>query len=159
MDGRAGHPQIGQTRRATPASEAIVYDMSLLPDPATLRALADRIDDHAGAARGRADRLAAAVAAAGWRGLAADAFRAESSVAVAALRSAAGRLEGAADALRRHARAVAAIGADLTVLAGDGLRAAGDLVRHPGDLLGDAGAVGGDVISLADDGLHLVGIG
>lgn len=133
--------------------------MSLLPDPATLRALAARIDGHATATRSRAERLSAAVAATGWHGVAAEAFRGESHAVLLALRSSATRLEGAAEALRRHAANVAAVTADLASLAGDELRSVGDLVRHPDRLPGDAGALAGDVGSLVDDGLRLIGIG
>jgi uncharacterized protein YukE len=80
--------------------------MSILPDPAELLAIADRIGSHAGAVRARAHQLGRAEAASGWSGLAADAFRLEAADTVAALVGAAGRLDDAADALRRHAARV-----------------------------------------------------
>lgn len=77
--------------------------MPLLPDPAELRALAGRIDTHARATRALADRLGRQVAAAGWRGIAAQAFDGQADLTLHGLRVAAGRLDDAADALRRHA--------------------------------------------------------
>jgi len=132
--------------------------MSVLPDPAELDALAGRIERHAATARDRASGLAAAVAAARWRGLAADACDLQVHVLVAALRSAADRLEGAAAALRRHAAKVRAIVADVAALGQDGAHVLHDLVHDPGALVGDVAHLAGDGIDLVDDALSMVGL-
>lgn len=130
----------------------MLADMSfLLPDPAALEAIADRIDRHAAAARARAAGLSAAVAAARWHGLAADAFHAEAHLVVAALRTSAGRLETAAGTLRRHAHTVGTVLADASRLGHDGLRGLKDAVTDPGALLGDAASVLGDAGDLISD--------
>lgn len=77
--------------------------MSLLPDPAELRAIADRIGAHAAAARARAHALGRETAELPWRGRAADVFGGSVAEVVGDLRLAAARLDDAADALRRHA--------------------------------------------------------
>jgi hypothetical protein len=132
--------------------------MSLLPDPAELDAIADRINRHASAARARAEHLGRAVAGADWRGLAADAFHGEAHVAISGLRSAAGRLDDAADALRRHARKVGAIVDDLAVLGVDSVGALTDLVTDPGALLSDGKKLLSDGAGLVGDTLSLVGL-
>ena len=125
--------------------------MSLLPDPAALYAIADRIAGHASAARERAARLDGAVSATGWRGMAASAFDGESRFVTATLRNAADRIDDAAQALRRHAAEVAALIADLEHLGTDGFDLIKDTVTlHPGRALSDAG-------HLIGDGVHLVG--
>jgi uncharacterized protein YukE len=129
-----------------------------LPDPAELDALAERIADQAAAARERAGQLGGAVAALGWHGVAAIAFRGEAHVVIAALRAAAGRLDGAADALHRHAGKVRALGADLKDLGIDGARTAEDLVLHPGSLVADAGDLVSDGADLVGDALGLIGL-
>jgi hypothetical protein len=131
--------------------------MSLLPDPAKLYAIADRIGDHARAARARADSLGAAAAAASWHGPAAAAFRVEAQVVISGLRSAAGRLDDAADALRRHAGNVGSLLADLEALGLDGAHLLESGITGAGRLIG-AGrglvAAGGGLVG---DGLRLVG--
>ncbi len=132
--------------------------MSFLPDPAELDAVADRISGHAAATRGRALRLGAAVASADWRGFAAATFRAQAHVAVSALRSAAGRLDDAADALRRHAGRLSVLYADFENLGFDSLRLLEDAVRNPSGLLSDGTQILSDGADLLGDALSLVGI-
>lgn len=136
--------------------------MSVLPDPAELAAIADRISAHAAAARERALRLDHAVAATGWSGAAAVAFHHEAQSATGALRTAAARLDSAADALRRHAAQVGVLLADLARLGTDELDLVKDALGHPGRLLPDTlHAIGDGVHALADvagGALHLVGL-
>lgn len=132
--------------------------MSFLPDPSELYAVADRIGQHAAATRGRAFRLGAAVAAVDWLGVAATAFRAEAEVTIAALRSAAGRLDDAAAALRRHAGRVGALFDDLKDLGLDGLQALTDTAVHPDRLLSDGKQLLSDGADLVDDALGVVGL-
>lgn len=132
--------------------------MSLLPEPAELAALADRINGHAAATRARALHLGTAVATADWRGIAASAFRAEAYVTIAALRSAAGRLDVAADALRCHAGRVSVVYDDLTDLGVDGLRMLSDTVVRPDRLLSDGTRLLSDGAGLVDDALGFVGL-
>lgn len=87
--------------------------MSLLPDPAELRAIADRIAAHATAARARAHDLGRGTAELQWRGGAADVFGARVAEVIGELRRAAAGLDDAAAALRRHASRVG----DATALA------------------------------------------
>jgi uncharacterized protein YukE len=105
--------------------------MSLLPDPGELRAIAARIDDHAHAARTRAVGLADAIAATDWAGLAAGAFRGQAQLALSGLRSAAGRLDEAADALRRHADRVDGLLSALTTLVRGGIVTVEELLSLP----------------------------
>jgi WXG100 family type VII secretion target len=128
--------------------------MSFLPDPAELRALATRIDQHAGAARARADRLGAAVAATAWHGVAARAFQGQAHLAVAGLRRAAGRLDEASDALRRHADNVGTVVGALESAARAGLVTAGELLQHSGAVLR---GIGHGVTRVIDTGGDLVG--
>jgi uncharacterized protein YukE len=130
--------------------------VSLLPDPAELTAVADRIAGHAAAARERAIRLEHAVAATEWRGFAAGAFFAEAQMATSALRSAAARLDTAADALRRHAERVGALIAHVVRLGQDGLELLGDTFRHPDEVLPDAARLAGDAVDLVGDGASAV---
>jgi uncharacterized protein YukE len=133
--------------------------MSFLPDPGELDAIAERISRHAATTRSRAFGLGAAVAAAQWHGVAANAFRDEAHVVVAALRTAAGRLDDAADALRRHARKVSVLYADVRNLGIDSLQAAEDVVLlRPDRLLSDGLQLFSDGTDLLDDALSLVGI-
>jgi uncharacterized protein YukE len=132
--------------------------MSLLPDPAELNAIADRIGRHAAATRARAFHLGSALAGTGWHGRAADAFSAEAHVTLSALRSAAGRLDDAADALRRHAAKVGAVVDDLRGLGADGLKTLEDAVVHPDRLLADGRRLLGDGKALVGDALDLVGL-
>jgi hypothetical protein len=132
--------------------------MSFLPDAAELHALADRIARHAAAARARALVLGTTVAAAGWHGPAADAFHGPAHVSIAALRSAAGRLDDAADALRRHAVKVGAVVADLKTFGVDSLQALEDVVVGPSRLLPDGKRLVSDGKHLVDDALELVGL-
>jgi hypothetical protein len=130
--------------------------MSALPNPADLTAIADRIAAHAAATRERALRLDHAVAATGWSGAAAAVFDAEAHVAGAALHGAAGRLDDAADALRRHAARVNALLDDLADLARSGLDLVGDAVFHPDEVLPDAVKLVGGGIDLAGDVLDMI---
>jgi hypothetical protein len=138
-------------------ARTILGGMSCLPDAVELAALADRISGHAAATRARALRLGSAVGTADWRGIAASAFRAEAYVTVAGLRAAAGRLDDAADALRRHARRVAVLYADVKDVGLDGLRVLTDTVVRPDRLLADGGRLINDGAQLVGDALGLVG--
>src|SRR4051794_514489 len=101
---RAYRPQLTGVAPVAEAPGTRVAAMPLLlPDPAELRALAGRIDAHARATRGRADRLRNQLAATDWRGLAARPLDGPADLTLHGLRGAAGRLDDAADALRRHA--------------------------------------------------------
>jgi hypothetical protein len=131
----------------------------LLPEPAHLFAVADRIGDHASASRHRAAHLGAAVSAAGWHGIAADAFHAQAHSALATLRSSAGRLDAAADMLRRHAARVRAVSDDIERATLDGLRLSGDVFTAPGRLFADGRDLVFDGAGLAADALSLVGLG
>jgi hypothetical protein len=131
--------------------------MSFLPDPGELYAVADRIGQHAVATRERALRLSAAIGALDWRGLAAAAFRAEALVTIAALRAAAGRLDDAAAALRRHAARVGAVYNDVKHLGADGLQTLADSVLRPERLLSDGEQLLADGADLVGDALGLVG--
>ena len=124
--------------------------MSALPDPAELAAIADRIAAHAAATRDRAAELDRAVAATGWTGAAATAFGLEAKMATDTLRSAASRLDTAADALRRHAARTSGLLADLARLGSAELELIGDVALHPGQVLPDA-------LHILDGGLDLVG--
>ncbi|MDT4914540.1 MAG: hypothetical protein QOC66_3668 [Pseudonocardiales bacterium] len=132
--------------------------MSFLPDPAELEAIADRIGRHAAAARARAAHLGSAVAGADWHGLAADSFHLEAHVALSALRSAAGRLDDAADALRRHAHKVGALFDDLRDFGLDGVQTLEDAVLHPDRLVEDGKRLLSDGKDLVGDALDLVGL-
>jgi hypothetical protein len=124
--------------------------VSVLPDPVDLMAAADRIAGHATAARDRAGRVDAALAASPWRGFAADAFAEQAHLATGLLCSAAAGLDSAADALRRHAGRVSALVTDALRTGIDEADLMRDLVLHPGDVVSDAG-------DLVHDGLHAVG--
>jgi uncharacterized protein YukE len=154
---RAG-PQLPLTRAYPVAAAAKLARVSVLPDPAELNAIADRIAGHAAAARDRAARLDGSIAGVGWRGPAAAAFLVQAQFATGSLRGAASRLDDAADALRRHAARVGAMVGDLArvgiagvnladdlvhVRVGDAMHDVGDVVSGAGDVLGDAlGALG-----------------
>ncbi|HEX3336991.1 MAG TPA: hypothetical protein VHS54_11065 [Jatrophihabitans sp.] len=140
--------------------------MSLLPDPATLLAIADRIAGHAAAARARANALGAAVAGAEWRGPAADAFAWTAYGVLSGLHRAGRRLDDAADALRRHARVVSALVQELERLAGHTLGLGADIGRtvedalvSPGSLVGDGRELLGDSAGLVVDVGDLLGLG
>ncbi|WP_375480674.1 hypothetical protein [uncultured Jatrophihabitans sp.] len=147
--------------------------MSILPDPAELTAIADRIARHADATRARAERLRRAVAATHWHGLAATAFAATAAGVLFGLRTSAARLDDAADVLRAHAARVARVLAELAKTVSDAGRLAddlgaggADLATAPGRLPGDVAGVFGDGLNLVGDGarligdgLHLIGIG
>jgi uncharacterized protein YukE len=144
----------------------IVVAMSLFPDPVELRALATRIDAHAGAARTRAHRLRGALAATGWSGVAARAFGGQAHLALAGLGTAADRLETAADALRRHADHVDAVLAAVHGIVRAGLATVEELASLPAEVLrqlpGGVVSAGGTVLSTArgvvDDALGVVGL-
>jgi uncharacterized protein YukE len=78
----------------------------IFADPVELHAIADRISRHADAVRSNASMLAAAIATDRWRGLAAQVFSAQAGSVRKDMWACAGRLDDAADALRRHARRV-----------------------------------------------------
>ncbi|MGI8678990.1 MAG: hypothetical protein ACR2LX_09945 [Jatrophihabitans sp.] len=152
--------------------------MSTLPDPGEMLAIADRIAAHARTSHARADTLHRAINAAQWHGPAAAAFVGAALAVVDALRRSAGRLGDAADALRRHARAVQHeldllqrlssvlldVGIDVDELITGGLVTPIDLIEHAGTLLdgldGLAASAGGllhDTGSLLGDAGDLVG--
>ena len=120
--------------------------MSLLfADPAELQAIAERISRHADAVRAGATMLAGAVANDRWRGIASDVFCAQAGSVTTDMRACAGRLEGAADALRRHAALVQGVF---------------DEIWHRWEGLESAGAtVLSDVAGVVDDTLNLFGLG
>jgi uncharacterized protein YukE len=132
--------------------------MSFLPDPAELEAIADRIGHHAAATRARALQLGTAVAGADWHGLAADAFHTEAHLVLSALRSAAGRLDDAADALRNHAHKVGVLFDDLREFGADGVQALEDAVIRPDRLISDGKKLLSDGKHLVGDALDLVGL-
>jgi uncharacterized protein YukE len=136
----------------------ILPGMSFLPDPAELEAIAERIGRHATATRARAAQLGAAAATVDWRGVASDAFAAEAHVALSALRRAAGRLDDAAEALRRHAAKVEGVFDDLRGLGADGRQTLEDAVTHPERLLTDGKRLVADGKHLVGDALGLVGL-
>lgn len=113
----------------------------MLPDPAELDAIARSIAAHADTARTRAARLVHAAHCAGWHGSAAAAFALTADDAAHALRLAAGRLDDAAAALHRHARAVEHL---LCVARAMAVRTEHGLE----DLAGDAASLVGDIGSL-----------
>jgi uncharacterized protein YukE len=80
--------------------------MALLPDPAALETVARHITGHADDLRGRASRLASAAETVRWRSPAAAVFRGDVCDLASAYRRAAGEVDDAAHALRRHAAAV-----------------------------------------------------
>lgn len=130
--------------------------MPSLPDPDQLLSLASRISAHAALARQEAHRLTAAVGSVTWSGVAAGAFDAQAAEIVWSLRRCAARLDDAADALRRHAAAVAAVIDTLRRLGHDAIEIASaiahgtvDELLHPTHLISDA----------AHELGHLVGIG
>jgi hypothetical protein len=136
------------------ALSLLFLSLSPWPDPGALRDLARRIDDHAEAARRRADHLSLSGTGTGWRGVAAQAFGLQADVVLGGLRSAAGQLEAAARALRRHADNVDDALAALTAAVRAGLATMEELLTLPSDalrslcagampeLLGLAGATG-----------------
>src|SRR5581483_1526481 len=124
--------------------------MSLLPQPSELDGIAARIARQAVTARARSAHLGASIALLDWHGVAADAFRGQAAGVVVALRVAAGQLDDAAEALRRHARAVGGVLDSLAGLGADGLHLARDAVLHPGGLAADGRRLVGDALH----GLH-----
>ena len=132
--------------------------VSALPDPADLLAVADRIAGDAAAARERAGRLERAVADAGWRGFAADAFGAEAHLAAGSLRSAAAGLDHAVDALRRHVARVSGLVEDLVRVGSHEVDLLGDILLHPDEVMPDVGQLLGDGLDLVGDGFDLIGL-
>lgn len=143
--------------------------MSILPDPATLRAIAVRIGLQAEAARTRGTALDSAMAATGWHGLAATAFSILVRPVPGGLNTAAIDLDRAAHALRQLADNVEAIlhdlsraGLDIMGTGDDILTALRDgtdprtLITHPGRLLHDGVELGKDGVRLVGDGADLV---
>jgi hypothetical protein len=96
-----------------------------------------------------------------WSGPAAAAFDDEARMATDTLRTAAARLDSAADALRRHAARVSGVLGDLARLGSAELDMAKDLLVHPDQLLPDAVEVLGGGVRVAGDvvggALHLIG--
>lgn len=133
--------------------------VNALPDPAEMRAIADRIAAHAAATRAHADRLGRRVQYTEWHGGAADTFRTASDFVLANLRRSAGRLDAAADALRRHAAQVQEVLDRLQQLTGDLSGLAGDTTDLLHDDVLDPLAVPGDTVSVIGDGADLVGDG
>jgi uncharacterized protein YukE len=136
--------------------------MSLLPDPTTLLAVADRITRHAASLRHHARLLVGSLAQSTWHGAAARAFAHEALEVCMSLRRSADRLDAAAGALRGHA---ARVRAELDVLARTATGAAhlaGSAVQVAGDVAGEAagGAVhaAGGAVHAAGRALDAVGI-
>jgi uncharacterized protein YukE len=75
----------------------------IFADPGELYAIAERIARHADTLRSNATRLAAAIAAQRWRGLASEVFATQARSVLKDMWACARRLDDAADALRRHA--------------------------------------------------------
>jgi len=123
----------------------------LIPDPAELRALAGRVAHAADTARACADRLGWAVAATGWHGRAARAFAVQAEVAIGGLHTAAGRLQDAAEALRRHADHVDDVLHVALGLVRLGLGPLPELLAHAPDVLRPLGAELHDVAVTAKD--------
>jgi ABC-type transporter Mla subunit MlaD len=126
--------------------------------------LADRITAHAQATRRRAGEIGAAVGAVHWRGTAADAFYGQANVLISGLHSAAGRLEAAADALRRHAYRVlekleqlADLTHDLGSVGSDVAHGVGDTVLRPQRLLADGVSVFCDGSAVVRDVAKMIG--
>jgi uncharacterized protein YukE len=115
-----------------------------LLDVSELYRIADRISRHADAVRNAATALATAIAHDGWRGIASDVFAAEAGRVLGDMRVCAGRLDDAADALRRHAGQVSGVLDEARKL-WDGVVGAGEAVVDDA-----AHAVGG--------ALHAVGL-
>lgn len=122
--------------------------MTLLPDPGEIDALARRIAAHATAARATARRVERDTDATPWQGVAATAFALSTSDTAQALRAAADRLDDAAGALHRHARAVEHALGSLQAFALRTGRALDDVVTALAD---DAGSVASGIA-------HLVGV-
>ena len=80
--------------------------MAVLPDAVSLEAVARRIGGHADDMRSRASRLAAAAEGVRWHSTAAAAFRGDVRDLACRFRRAAGEIDDAAHALRKHAAAV-----------------------------------------------------
>lgn len=131
---------------------------ALLPGPAELNAIADRIGQHAVAARARALQLGTAVASTDWRGISAIAFRAEAHAAVAAMRGSAGRLDDAAGALRRHAERVWALCDEVRDVGVDTLGVVADTVVRPDRLFSDGKQLFSDAAGLLGGAMSLVGL-
>lgn len=144
--------------------------MSIFPDPDSLRARAARIGLHAAAVRSRADTLDSAIAGLSWRGVAADAFRVMIGSVPSGLRTSAGDLDRAAQALRDLAANVESLLDDLSRSGLDVLSARDDilgalrdgtdlrvLIQHPGSLLQDGITLSRDGVHLAADGVDLAG--
>jgi WXG100 family type VII secretion target len=127
-----------------------------LPDPDHLVTLAARVSAHAALARQEAHRLTGAAGAVTWSGIAAQAFDAQAAEIVRSLRRCADRLDDAADALRRHAAAVAHVLDILRRLGHDALEVATAIAHGTVDELLEPVHVVGDAVSAVG---RLVGIG
>jgi hypothetical protein len=110
----------------------------LYEDTSELHAIAHRIRRHADEVRARAAALAARAEQTRWHSAGAAAFRERARCASHAMRTAAGRLDDAADALDRHAnrvhRVLAAMQYVATAAVGEGVQ----LVDEVGDFVGSA---------------------
>jgi uncharacterized protein YukE len=116
----------------------------LFADPGELYAVAERISRHADAVRSNATTLAAAAANDRWHGLASEVFSAEAGSLLRDMRACAGRLDDAADALRRHAGRV---------------KGAFDEIKKTWHDVEEFGAtVVHDVAGVVDDTLSVVGL-
>ena len=122
--------------------------MTLLPDPGEIDALARRIAAHATATRSSARRLERDTHSIAWQGVAATAFGLSTAETARALRQAAERLDDAAAALHRHARAVEQTVGTLQAFALRTGRALDDVITSAAQ---DAG-------SLASGVAHLIGV-
>lgn len=138
----------------------------IFADPNQLYAIADRIDRHADEVRAGASRLAATAGELDWKGMAADSFRQDAHGVVHSLHAAAGRLDDAADALRRHAANVSHMLVQLARMVADGVAFGADagatfadLFTNPGDLAGDASGLLGGLGDLGSDAAGLVSLG
>jgi uncharacterized protein YukE len=105
-------------------------------DTAELHAVAHRIRSHSDALRARAVALAARSENAHWHSRAADAFRAHVRQVTATMRSAAGRLDDAADALDRHANRVHQRIEQMERLAAGAVAGGADLIEGVGGAVG-----------------------
>jgi hypothetical protein len=124
--------------------------MSVLPDPAELLAIATRIAGHAQHIRGGREQVQARLVAAHWHGVAATAFRVQAEATLAALDSAAKRLDHAADLLHVHAQSTGTRLRHVLDAAADGATLGADLLIHPE-------RVGHDLGAIARSGARVVG--
>ena len=126
--------------------------MSLLfADPDELHAIAGRISRHADAVRRTADRLSAQLGTTRWHGAASRAFHGQAGCAVLSIRRSAGRLDDAADALRRIASNLTDFLADVRRTLQDAGHAVTDVSQLAGDLLTHRSVLGRDLGHVLED--------